>query len=196
MSLTWTRLAIALALLTFSAGAAALADDPPAKSDEASAGDVSLAKKAIAKTKITLGQAVEIALKRAPGKAVECRLYIDGDEVEYVVEIRAGDKHKDVAIDPAAGTVKDVDDVSPEDLKSEPEGLKAETAAAAAPTSLSHAIAIAIKEFPGGKCLEAVPKIKKKSSKLIWEVDLLVGEKIKEVDIDAANGAVLKVKDE
>lgn len=157
--------------------------------------DPAAAKKALAEAKITLAEAVAIALEKVPGKAVSAELKAEKDELDFEVEILVDGKHKEVEIDAVTGKIEGVEDVSAEELKSEAEEVKAETAAAEAATTLAQAIAIAMKHVPEGRCLVAEPDFKKKTGKLVFEVGLLVDDKVKEVQIDGASGTVIKTKD-
>ena len=149
------------------------------------------AKKAVVKAKITLREAVEIALKKIPnGKAVEAELETEDDGIEYEVEIIAEGKHMKVEIDPTTGAVKEVEAEKDEEGDDE----KAEEAAAKAPITLLQAIDAAQKSVPGGKAFEA--KAEMEDGKLIFEVEFVVGDKIMEVEVDATTGKVLEVKEE
>src|ERR1700722_18554547 len=121
MKLLW--LSPVAILLTLSAAAAAAPEKaaveakPPAatKPPVDLTKDVALAKKALAKAKITMSEAVEIALKEVPGKAVAGELVAEGDELDFMVEVIVDGKHKDVEIDAVSGKVEGVEDVSAED---------------------------------------------------------------------------------
>jgi uncharacterized membrane protein YkoI len=76
----------------------------------------------------------------------------------------------------------------------EGEDEKAEDDAAKAAVTLLQAIDTAQKSVPHGKAFEAEAEME--HGKLIFEVEFVAGEKIKEVEVDATTGQVLKVKDE
>ena len=59
---------------------------------------------------------------------------------------------------------------------------------------MSQAIEIATKRVAGGKAFEAEPEMEK--GKLIFEVELIAGDKVMEVEIDAMTGEVLEVEEE
>jgi len=149
------------------------------------------AKKAVVKAKITLREAVEIALKKVPGgKAVEAELETEDDGIEYEVEVIVGGKHMEIEIDPTTGAVKE----AKEEKAEEGEDEKAEEAAAKAPITLLQAIDAAQKSVPGGKAFEAEAEME--NGKLIFEVEFVAGDKIMEVEVDATSGEVLEVKEE
>lgn len=172
----------------------------PIRADEDEAKEHANAKIALGKAKLTLEQAVAAALKQVPGgKAVEAELELEGDGVEFEVEIVSEGKHMEVEIDAVSGKVKSVKEEGEDDEKDEDEDEdedeQAETDAAQAKITLSQAIATALKQVPGGKAFEAEVE-RKDDNKLVFEVELLAGDKVMEVEIDAMTGKVLEVEEE
>ncbi len=169
---------------------AAMAWAKEEKEDEAK--EHANAKKAVVKAKISLREAVEIALKKFPdGKAVEAELETEDDGIEYEVEVVVGGKHMEVEIDPVTGAIKEVEEekVDPNDDEE-----KVEAAAAKATVTLLQAIDAAQKNVPDGKAFEAEPEME--DGKLIFEVEFVAGDKIMEVEVDATTGKVVEVKEE
>lgn len=172
----------------------------PAWADEDEAKEHANAKIALGKAKLTMEQAVAAALKRLPdGKAVEAELELEGDEVVFEVEIVTGGKHMEVKLDAISGKIKEVEEEGKEDEKDEKDGEhedeQAETdIAAKGKITLSQAIATALKQVPGGKAFEA--ETEREDGKLIFEIELLAGDKAMVVEIDAMTGKVLEVEEE
>ena len=175
----------------------------PAWADEDEAKEHANAKIALGKAKLTMEQAVAAALKRLPdGKAVEAELELEGDDVVFEVEVVTGGKHMEVKLDAISGKIKAVEEEGKADDKDENDGEdegdedeQAETdIAAKAKITLSQAIATALKQVPGGKAFEA--ESERDDDKLIFEIELLAGDKVMEVEIDAMTGKVLEVEEE
>lgn len=176
---------------TFSLAAAASGDDARQEYARAKAG--------LAKAKLTLVEAVEAALKKVPkGKAVEAGLEHGEDQTVFVIEVVSGKKHLEVEIDSATGEVLGVEEEHEEAEEGkkgtdEPddEGVENE-AAASSKTSLADAIRTASKEVKKGKAFDA--EFRRDQGKLIVEVQLLDGEDVRVVNIDAKTGKMTKVK--
>ena len=170
------------------------------RADEVEAREHANAKIALGKAKLTMEQAVAAALKQVPGgKAVEAELELEGDEVEFEVEVVSGGKHMEVSLDAISGKVKSVKEEGKEgeqdEDEDENEDEQAETDAAQAKITLSQAIAAALKQVPGGKAFEAEAE-REDDDKLVFEIELLSGDKVMEVEIDAMTGKVLEVEEE
>jgi uncharacterized membrane protein YkoI len=170
--------------------AAARAKD---KDDEAS--EHAAAKKGLAKAKITLSEAVQAALKKVPGgKAVQAEMEVEGDKVEFAVEVIAPNgKHMETEVNAVTGVVGDVTEekkVADDDEDDE----KAEDAAAKASVTLLQAMAAAQKRVPDGKPFEASSEME--NGKLVFSVEFLSGDKIFEAQVDPVTGKVIKVEEE
>lgn len=168
----------------------------PVRADEDEAKEHANARIALGKAKLTMEQAVAAALKQVPGgKAIEAELELEGDDVVFEVEVVSGDKHMEVTLDAVSGKVKEVEEEGKEGEKDEEdEDEQAETDAAKAKITLSQAIAAALKEVPDGKAFEA--ETEREDGKLVFEIELLSGEKVMEVEVDAMTGKVLEVEEE
>jgi uncharacterized membrane protein YkoI len=172
-------------------------DSAPVRADEDEAKEHANARIALGKAKLTMEQAVAAALKEVPGgKAVEAELELEGDDVVFEVEIVSGRKHMEVKLDAISGKVKEVEEEGKEGKKDEDEDEdeQAETDAAMAKVTLSQAIAAALKQVPGGKAFEA--EAEREDGKLIFEIELLSGDKAMEVEVDAMTGKILEVEEE
>lgn len=170
----------------------------PVSADEDEAKEHANARIALGKAKLTLEQAVAAALKQVPGgKAVEAELELEGNNVEFEVEVVSGGKHMEVTLDAVSGKVKNVKEEGKDGEKDEDEDEdeQAETDAAMAKITLSQAIAAALKEVPGGKAFEAEAE-REDDNKLVFEIELISGDKVMEVEIDAMTGKVLEVEEE
>lgn len=164
--------------------------------------DQSRAKAGLAKAKLSLAEAVDAALKKVPkGKAVEAGFDRREQGAVYVVEVVSGQKHLEVEIDAATGEalgVEEENETSEEATKGsdEPDDEELENeAASSSKTSLADAIRTASKEVKKGKAFDA--EFRREQGKLVIEVELLDGEDVKVVNIDAKTGKIVKVqKDE
>ena len=184
-----TLAAVILAVCTFSV-AASEGDD---RQDQARA------KAGLAKAKLTLAEAVDAALKKVPkGKAVEAGLERGQRGTVFVVEVVSGQEHLEVEIDAATGEALDVEEENESSEEAnkgtdEPDDEELENeAAATSKTSLADAIRTASKEVKKGKAFDA--EFRREQGKLVIEVELLDGDDVKVVNIDAKTGKMLKVK--
>jgi uncharacterized membrane protein YkoI len=161
--------------------------------------DYARAKAGLAKAKLTLADAVDAALKKVPkGKAVEAGLEHGEDETVFVIEVVSGAKHLEVEIDSATGEVLGVEEENEETEErakgsDEPDDEELENeAASSSKTSLADAIRTATKEVKKGKAFDA--EFQREQGKLVVEVELLDGDQIKVVQIDAKTGKLLKAQ--
>ena len=143
------------------------------------------------RAKISMTQAVEIALKEVPeAKAFEAELEMEKGVPVYEIELLAGDAVKEVEINGITGKVIEVED---EDEEAE-EMAEIKEALAAAKITLGQALDIAGREVKGGLAYEA--ELEMEDGKPVYEVELVADGKFKEVEIDAVTGKVLEVEDE
>jgi uncharacterized membrane protein YkoI len=188
----WKYLAIAaLMVVTCSLASFALDDD----TDK----DYARAKAGLAKAKLTLADAVDAAVKKVPkGKAVEAGLEHGKDATVFVIEVVSGAKHLEVEIDAATGEVLGVEEENEETEAAakgtdEPDDEELENeAASTSKTPLADAIRTATKEVKEGKAFDA--EFEREQGKLVVEVELLDGDHVKVVHIDAKTGKMLKVQ--
>ena len=144
----------------------------------------------LGKATVSLSSAVQTALTKLPGgRAVEALFEVDGDKLEFYVEVIVNGKHHDVSIDAKSGKVVAVEDTEDESA----EEKKFEESAAKAKVTLPQAIETAMKQVPKGKVYEAYPDIDGET--LVYLVALLTSDKIMAIEIDANTGKVL-AKDE
>lgn len=187
-----TYLALAAVITTALAFAAVASDDQDRQ-------DYARAKAGLAKAKLTLADAVDAALKKVPkGKAVEAGLEHGEDGTVFVIEVVSGAKHLEVEIDSATGEVLGVEEENEEAEErakgtDEPDDEELENEAAlTSKTSLADAIRTAAKEVKKGKAFDA--EFQREQGKLVVEVELLDGDHVKVVNIDAKTGKMLKVQ--
>jgi uncharacterized membrane protein YkoI len=180
-SVAWSSLAIT----------ATAAPPAPAQQDEKGvAAERAATMQALPRAKMTMLAAVQAALVKVPGgKAVEVYFGAEGKEVFYVVAVLSGGKSLAVEIDALTGVIHGVSPLDGEE-KAERE-LK--EAFAKSKISLSTAIAAALKKSPTAKPFDVHPG--KKEGKLLIFVDLLVGNKIIDVDVDALTGEIAAVEE-
>ena len=152
------------------------------------------------KAKITLAEAVEIAMKKVPdGKAVEAELEMKADHLEFLVEIVTGKRHHEVEIDAVSGKVIKVEIEDQKKLEADEtageheanEALETE-AAATAKFTLLKAIHAALKDVKGGKAFEA--NFEREKGKLVVSVEVLAADEISETEFDAMTGKLIEVE--
>ncbi len=152
------------------------------------------------KAKITLAEAVEIAMKKVPdGKAVEAGLEMKADHLEFLVEIVTGKRHNEVEIDAVSGKViqveiedqKKLEDGETAEEHAENEALETE-AAATAKFTLLKAIHAALKDVKGGKAFEA--NFEREKGNLVVSVDVLAADEISEAEFDAMTGKLIEIE--
>jgi uncharacterized membrane protein YkoI len=152
------------------------------------------------KAKITLAEAVEIAMKKVPdGKAVEAVLQMHDNRLQFEVEIVTGKRHQEVEIDAMTGKVLQVEDEQQEKREEaesaeehkETEALETE-AAATAKFTLLKAIHAALKDVKGSQAFEA--NFEREKGKLVISVELLAGDQIEEAEFDAMTGKLVEIE--
>jgi uncharacterized membrane protein YkoI len=151
---------------------------------------------ALGEAQLTMQEAIETALLELPdGKAVEAELDLAADGAEFEVEIISGGKHMEVALDASDGRVKEVEEVDDEDQEERQcEEAMAEAGAAGAKITLGQAVAAAVEKVSGGKAFEA--EAERDGDKLVFEIELLSGDRLMEVQVDAVTGEVLETSQE
>ena len=93
----------------------------------------------------------------------------------------------------ALGTVLADDDKEKKEAEAK-EQAEAKKVLAAAKIDLLTAVKTALREFPEGKAFRA--ETEEKDGKAIFEVHILAGDKVKEVEVDAVSGKVIEAKDD
>ena len=155
------------------------------------AGEQGEVRQGLAKAKISLAQASEAALKEVPGgKVVEAELDVDDDEVAFEVEIASADgKHLTFEVDARSGKVE-AGETEDEDDEDEEE----DRAVAKAATSLLQAIDAAQEKMPGGRPFAASSELRR--GKLVYAIDVLAGDDVTEVRVDAETGKIKPDEDD
>jgi uncharacterized membrane protein YkoI len=144
----------------------------------------------LGKATVSLSDALQSALaKVAGGQAVEAGFEVEGDRLEFYIEVIAGGKHQDVSIDAKTGKIVAVEDTE----KEEADEKKIEESAAKAKITMRQAVEIAQKQVPRGKPYEAIPDMD--GDVLVYLVGLLTSDKFVAVEIDANSGKVLGMED-
>ena len=134
---------------------------------------------AFAQSKITAAQAVDKAVAKIGGQAVEVNFDLKRGRSIYKVEVQNGGKEYDVYVDAASGEVVD----SREDYKNNPNKTRP-----AVRTTLKQAIAAA-EAKTGGRAKEA--DLKYKSGTPVYKVETVSGTQKHKVRVDAQSGQVL-----
>jgi uncharacterized membrane protein YkoI len=159
------------------------------KVDEEEAAVHENARKFLPAVKLNLSEAITAALKsHAGGHAVEGGFEATDTEKDFVIEVAAGGKLYDVTVDAISGKVKDdseVTDAADADEKAAGQAvLKSKTTLAKAVGAAIHAL--------GGKGVHAFDAgAHVAEGKLIFEIGLLSGKDIYDVQVDGATGKVL-----
>jgi uncharacterized membrane protein YkoI len=154
---------------------------------------------ALAKAKISLAEAVEIATKQVSGRAVEASIDADNGKIFFEVEVVDGKKHQEVTIDGLSGKLTAIEQESErqkanDEKKGEDEALETE-AAVKAKTTLLEAIRSASKKVKGGQAFDAEFE-RHDGHDLCIEVQLWAEGKMFTAHVDAANGKVIEVKED
>ncbi len=175
-------------LLALSAAAARAAED----SDDADAAAMqAAAREHLSKAKLTMEEAIAIALKKhAGGHAIEAAFEVDGDDYDFIVEVASGNKLFDVEIDAVSGKIESNEPVT----DAEPGDQAEMKAVVKSKVPLTKAIAAALEAVgqKGARAFDAGPHVVE--NKLIFEVGVLAGKDIFDVRIDGATGKVLAQK--
>lgn len=185
---------IVLTRLSILFAAALLATQLPAAEDvehEDQAMMIANAKKHLAKAKLTLEDAITLALKKYPdGHAVEAGFEVEDDDYDYVVEIASGGRHHEVEIDALTGKVEgDEEEPAAESNKEDNENT-----AAKSKITLIVAMNAALEAVGGAetRCFQIEPHLK--AAKLVYDIHLLSGKQAHEVWVDGVTGKVTSQK--
>ncbi len=158
--------------------------------DDAEAAVHASVKKHLPKAKLTLEEAIDLALKKHPdGQAVEAGFEVEAGDYDYIIEISSGGKSYEVEVDAVSGKIEDDAEVT----DAEADEQAAAQAVAKSKVPLSKAIAAAL-EAVGGKAraFDAGPRLA--DGKLVFEIGLLSGKDIYDVHVDSGTGKVLAQK--
>ena len=163
--------------------------------------------KALAQAKVTLGQALETALKEGKGaKPFKADLEIEKGKTIFDIELLDGEKGPEMEIDALDGKLlkfESVEEQAKEDAeegdrdgKEEQDEAKEKAAAAKAlpqaKITLAQAVETAVAQGPAGKAYSA--EFKPEDDAPRYEVQVVAGDKCMEVAIDGISGKVLEVE--
>ena len=180
---------IAASLTTFLAVGSAPAQEK--KDDDAKEKAMAIA--AVGKAKISLKEAITAAQKKLPaGKPVEADISVEGDKLTYTIELHADGKQMAVDVDAITGLAAEPEEEDDDDAEEDDDD--AEVAALKAPTSLLKALEIGQAKSPEGKAFYVGVTLEE--GKLTYEVDLVAGDKVVSVEVNAANGEIVAVEEE
>jgi uncharacterized membrane protein YkoI len=155
---------------------------------------VALAKEILGKNNIGLDKALEMAQKKVPdGKPLAARLEMKDGKSRFGTYFLTGDTIKEVEIDAASGEVVLFKD-QPASARVNGETLaQAEQALKGATVTFAQAIDISTQKVKDGKPFEA--ELRMKDGKAVVEVELLSGNRVVKVQVDAADGKSVTVED-
>jgi uncharacterized membrane protein YkoI len=142
------------------------------------------------KAKLTLAEAIPLALKSHPGgHAVEGGFEVDGDDYDFIIEISVGGKLYDVEVDAMTGKVESDNEVA----DASAEEKTAAQAVAKTKITLAKAITAAVQAIgKGARAFDAGPHLAE--GKVVYEVGIVSGKDIHDVHVDGATGKVLAQK--
>lgn len=179
---------VALLCLGLTAVAGLGGDDK--KNDEQKEHDT--ARAVLAKAKIDLTKAISIAQAKAPkGKPIYAITAEENGQLLFEVFFLVGDSVTEVEIDAVSGEVAGSEDGEEDEVENLADAKKV---LAASKITFAQAIASATAKVEGGKPFECEMELE--DGKSIIEVELLAGDKIMKVEIDAVSGKVLEVEEE
>jgi uncharacterized membrane protein YkoI len=173
-------------MLCLSIGAVVWAADDDKEPD-----DRAIAKEVFEKAKINLSKAIDVAQAKVPGgKPFYAIAEKDDDQLVFLVYVLAGKNVTAVEVDAVTGKIDEIDEDAKDDIDDLPDVRKALKATKIA---LPAAIASANAKVKGGKPYEVSLELDE-SNPVIY-VEVLAGDKVMEVTIDAASGKVLEVEE-
>src|SRR5207247_689758 len=150
------------------------------------------AKDVLGKAKIDLAKAIQTAQAKVPGgKPMQASVEEENGKHIFEVHFLMGDKVKSVEVDAVTGeasNAKDDEDESPEDIAEAKEVLGVSKIA------FAQAITTAKAQVSDGKPFEI--SLQAEKDKSIIDVELLSGNKVMVVEIDAISGKVLSTHEE
>jgi uncharacterized membrane protein YkoI len=155
---------------------------------------VAMAKEILGKSNIGLDKALEAAQKKVPdGKPLAVRLEMKDGKGRFGTYFMAGDTIKEVEIDAATGDVVRSRDQQASERVNGETLAQAGQAQKGATISIAQAIDISTKKVKDGKPFEA--EVRMKSGKAVVEVELLTGDRVVKVQVDATDGKSVTVED-
>jgi len=146
-------------------------------------------KLAMGKTKISMKQAIDAAVKEVgTAKLVEAELSVDADAAVFEFGFLTDSGGLEISVDASTGKVLKKEDEKPDADEAE-EYKQTNKALSDAKFTLLQAIDAAMNEVKGGTIVVAEAEVE--DGKLRFEVEVLSGDEFKEVNIDAS-GKVTK----
>jgi len=185
----YVRLGMMVLICACLSGVVAAADDE-AMDDEKSEHET--AKAVLTGAKIDLVKAIETAQgKIAGGKPIYATTSKGKKSLRFDVFLLVGGSVTEVRIDAASGKVKKVEENEDKDIENLEDAKKV---LAASKITFATAIATAKSKVEGGKPFAIGTELE--DGKSIIEVELLAGEKVMTVEIDAVTGEVIEVEED
>ena len=161
-----------------------------ADEDEFEALEHDIIKLAMGRTKISMKQAIDAAVKEVgTAKLVEAELSVDADAAVFEFGFLTDSGGLEISVDASTGKVLKKEDEKPDADKAE-EYKQTKKALSDARFSLLQAIDVAMNEAKGGTIVAAEAEVE--DGQLGFEVEVLTGDEFKEVNIDAS-GKVTKI---
>jgi uncharacterized membrane protein YkoI len=168
------------------------ADEPAASLRETQ--KLAMAKEVLDKAAIDLGKALETAQRKVPdGKALAVRLEKKDGKARFGAYLLSGGTVKEVEIDPTTGDVVKFKDQQAGDALTDEMLAAAEKASKGALVSISQAIEIGTQKVKNGKPFEA--EMKFQLGKPVIEVEMLKGETVVNVQVDATDPKMVQIKE-
>ncbi len=183
----WFTSALAALVAAACCWPAAAADEPADDAAEIQ----QTARLHLAKTKLTIEEAIAIALKKhAGGHAIEAAFEVEEEDYDFIVEVAVGNKLFDVEVDAVGGKIESNEPVT----DATPEEKATAAAVAKGKVPLTKAVAAALESVgvKGAKAFGAGPRLI--DGKLIYEVGILADKDIYAVRVDGTTGKATEKK--
>jgi len=150
------------------------------------------ARAVLAKAKIDLPKAISVAQAKVPkGKPIYASTEQEGGKLLFEVYLLVDGKVTEVEVDAVSGQVVKTEEGEDDEVENLDDAKKI---VGNAKITFPQAIEAAMKKVEGGKAFEV--EFEMEDNKAIIGVELLAGNKIMEVEIDAITGKVLEVEEE
>jgi uncharacterized membrane protein YkoI len=183
---------IGLAVLALCLGCVAASADDQKGDKEAAQSKPALAKEVLDTAKIDLFKAVDAAQRIVPdGKPLAVRLEKKEGKGRFGFYFLSGDKIREVEIDAVSGDMMESKDAKGTKRVNGETLDEAKKAVQGASVTFAQAIAAGTEKVKDSKPFEA--EIRMEDGKAVIEVELLAGEKVVKVQVDAADAKVIKV---
>jgi uncharacterized membrane protein YkoI len=188
-AMQYIRLAIMVLICACLSGIARADADEAADDEKA---EHETAKAVLAGATIDLAKAIETAEAKIPGgKPIYATTSKGNKALRFDVFLLVGGSVTEVRIDAVTGKVKKVEENEDKDIENLDDAKKV---LKASKITFAAAIATAKGKVAGGKPFEVETELE--DGKSIIEVELLAGDKVTTVEIDAVTGDVIEVEEE